>query len=96
VLRGTSPADLPVEIAEAFLSINLETAEALGLDIPDKILQQADTIIRQDRSPDEGASQPVNLARKTVITQTAILRTEKPLSQSKAVESQEVTCDGRQ
>jgi putative ABC transport system substrate-binding protein len=46
VLRGTDPADLPVETAEYFLTINLKTAQAIGLDIPDEILEQADTIIR--------------------------------------------------
>jgi putative ABC transport system substrate-binding protein len=45
-LQGTAPADLPVETAEYFLSINLQTAEAIGLDIPDRILRQADTVIR--------------------------------------------------
>jgi putative ABC transport system substrate-binding protein len=45
-LQGTAPADLPVETAEYFLSINLKAAEAIGFDIPDKILRQADTVIR--------------------------------------------------
>jgi putative ABC transport system substrate-binding protein len=46
VLHGVAPADLPVETAEIFLSINLKTANAIGLYIPDEILEQADTIIR--------------------------------------------------
>jgi putative tryptophan/tyrosine transport system substrate-binding protein len=46
ILKGTKPVDLPVETAEHFLRINLKTATALGLDIPDAILRQADTIIR--------------------------------------------------
>jgi putative ABC transport system substrate-binding protein len=45
-LRGTKPANLPVETAETFLNINLKAAQAIGLDIPDSILRQADTIIR--------------------------------------------------
>jgi putative ABC transport system substrate-binding protein len=46
ILRGVKPADLPVETAEFYLAINLKTAEALGLDIPDEILRQADTVVR--------------------------------------------------
>ena len=46
VFRGTDPADLPVETGEYFLNINLKTASALGIDIPDEILRQADTVVR--------------------------------------------------
>jgi len=46
ILKGTKPADLPVETTEFFLAINMKTAQALGLTIPDSILSQADTIIR--------------------------------------------------
>jgi putative ABC transport system substrate-binding protein len=46
ILQGIKPADLPVETAEFYLAINLKTAEAIGLDIPDEILLQADIIIR--------------------------------------------------
>ena len=46
VLRGTAPADLPVETAEYFLTINLQAAEVLGLDISDEVLLQADIIVR--------------------------------------------------
>jgi putative ABC transport system substrate-binding protein len=46
IREGVDPADLPVESAEIFLAINLKTAEAIGLDIQDTILLQADTIIR--------------------------------------------------
>ena len=46
ILDGTVPADLPVETADFFLAINLETVEAIGIDIPDEILRQADEIIR--------------------------------------------------
>jgi putative ABC transport system substrate-binding protein len=50
LLRGTAPADLPVETADYFLTINLQTAEALGLDVPDDMLRQADAVIRQSQS----------------------------------------------
>jgi putative tryptophan/tyrosine transport system substrate-binding protein len=46
ILKGIKPGDLPVETAEYFLHINLQTATAMGLDIPDTILRQADTVIR--------------------------------------------------
>jgi putative ABC transport system substrate-binding protein len=45
-LHGTAPADMPVETAEGFLTINLKAAQAAGFDIPDNVLRQADTIIR--------------------------------------------------
>ncbi|MBI5409633.1 MAG: hypothetical protein HZA14_09740 [Nitrospirae bacterium] len=46
VLQGASPGDMPVETTEFFLGINLQTAGAIGLEIPDNVLQQADFIIR--------------------------------------------------
>ncbi|MBN1220635.1 MAG: ABC transporter substrate-binding protein [Anaerolineae bacterium] len=46
IFSGIKPADLPVETAEFFLAINLKTAAAIGLDIPDEILLQADVIVR--------------------------------------------------
>jgi putative ABC transport system substrate-binding protein len=46
IFQGVKPADLPVEMAEFYLAINLQTAEAIGLDISDKVLLEADIIIR--------------------------------------------------
>ncbi len=46
ILRGTSPADLPIETADLFLSINLSTASIIDLTIPDEIIRQADIIVR--------------------------------------------------
>lgn len=48
ILRGQPPATLPIETPQRFiLAVNLKTAHALGIDLPQQLLQKADLIINE-------------------------------------------------
>ena len=46
ILRGTKPAELPIQLPTKFeMAVNLKTAKALGLTVPQSILLRAEEVI---------------------------------------------------
>ncbi len=46
IFKGASPAIIPVESADFFLGLNLKTAKAINIKIPDDIISQAEFVTR--------------------------------------------------
>lgn len=46
ILQGEHPKDIPAEMVDFFLNVNLQTADKIGLTIPESILAQADELLR--------------------------------------------------
>jgi putative ABC transport system substrate-binding protein len=46
IFKGTDAGDLPVEISDLFLNVNMQAANSLGITVPDNTLASANEIIR--------------------------------------------------
>ena len=46
IFKGTNPGDLPVEISDLFLDVNLKAAHSIGVTVTDNVLASANEIIR--------------------------------------------------
>lgn len=56
LLRGVRAADLPPRPTDIYLTVNLGAAEALGIEVPDEVLSQAEQILRETVSTPESAA----------------------------------------
>jgi putative ABC transport system substrate-binding protein len=76
VLRGVRPGNLPVETVEFELAVNVGTAQAIGLVLPDELIEQADRIFYGNPSVILSPEAPQPTAAPTLVpSPTATERT---------------------
>lgn len=46
IIHGAEPATTPIEVGRSYLTLNLQTAKAIGMSIPDDIVRQAAIVIK--------------------------------------------------
>ena len=46
ILKGTKPGTIPIQAGEFYIGVNMKTATAINITVPDSVLKQATTVIR--------------------------------------------------